>query len=39
MMGADGLVDEVGRVQVFHGNGDWVCSATGPGWESVTGGL
>ncbi len=40
VMGADGLVDEVGRVQVFHGNGDGVCTATGLGlgerdWRSM----
>jgi len=37
--GTDRLVDEVGGVHVFHGNEDGVCAATGPGWESVTGGI
>ena len=31
VMGTDRLVDEVGRVQVFHGNGDRVCATTGHG--------
>ncbi len=30
-MRTDGLVDEIGRVQVFHGNADGVCAATGLG--------
>jgi Zn-dependent M28 family amino/carboxypeptidase len=35
MMRADWLIDEVGRVQVFHGNGDGVWPRRDTGWESV----
>jgi hypothetical protein len=31
VMGTDGLVDEVGRVHMIHGNGDVVCAPTGHG--------